>query len=579
MIIDLDDPASLDPAVAGAKAAWLAVGRRAGLPILPGVVVDAGVGRAAMALGTETLERRGTGAARLAIVGIDLAPELLAALPGAVAGLGPCLVVRSSSPLEGDGTWAGAFTSYLDVTAEEVPTAIRGCWASAFSNGTIERAALAGVDPGDLSLAVLIQPAIAPEAGGTARFVGEEIRVVAVRGSPAPLLQGWEPGVRGTVQPDGTVDGAVLTGLLGPGAVADVARTLHWARTATGASSCEWAIADGRLTILQLGREVDEAAATEATPLPVADAAGIARLERMARAIRHAPGALGEALVLPWALGEASRAGGDRSRGGPVGPADPDGPADHEPEPLDPGAALASAVALAADLTAAAWRLPGIGDDDVPARAATAVAGLRGPDPLAAAAILGDRPAVEPAASARLHRLLARVRSGLVAAGAAGTDADAWYLSVDQARAALAHPPTDVRAGRPRLDPWMPFQAAVILASGERRIGEASGPGIGVGRLTVVDDVRRPDRVGSRDVLVAPRPLPHLAPLLWDAAAVVTAGGGPGAHLFESARALGLPAVSGVGMDDFLAAILAGGPGSWAIAVDGTTGTVAITAW
>jgi phosphoenolpyruvate-protein kinase (PTS system EI component) len=67
--------------------------------------------------------------------------------------------------------------------------------------------------------------------------------------------------------------------------------------------------------------------------------------------------------------------------------------------------------------------------------------------------------------------------------------------------------------------------------------------------------------------------------LLWDAAAVVTAGGGPGAHLFESARALGLPAVSGLGVDDFFAEILAGGSESWAMAVDGSAGSVAITPW
>ena len=71
-------------------------------------------------------------------------------------------------------------------------------------------------------------------------------------------------------------------------------------------------------------------------------------------------------------------------------------------------------------------------------------------------------------------------------------------------------------------------------------------------------------------MLVAPRPLPHLAPLLWDAAAVVTTGGGPGAHLFESARALGIPAVSGLAVDDELASRLAHGDAGWVMAVDGT---------
>jgi phosphoenolpyruvate synthase/pyruvate phosphate dikinase len=125
---------------------------------------------------------------------------------------------------------------------------------------------------------------------------------------------------------------------------------------------------------------------------------------------------------------------------------------------------------------------------------------------------------------------------------------------------------------------WLPFQVAVILASGERRVGAPSGPGLAAGRLAVVADATRPIAVDSRDVIVAPRPLPHLAPLLWDAAAIVTAGGGPGAHLFESARAIGLPAVSGIGRDDLLDTVLAD-PEPWAIAVDGSAGTVAVTPW
>jgi len=41
-------------------------------------------------------------------------------------------------------------------------------------------------------------------------------------------------------------------------------------------------------------------------------------------------------------------------------------------------------------------------------------------------------------------------------------------------------------------------------------------------------------------------PLSNLAPLLWNAAGIVTIGGSPGAHLFEVAAWLGVPAVCGV---------------------------------
>lgn len=570
MFSDLDDPASLDPAVAGAKAAWLARGRRAGLPILPGIVIHAAAGRPAMALGAANLPH-GTGRARLAIAEMDVAADLVGALPGRVAGLGPRLVVRSSSPLEGDGAWAGAFTSYLDVTADDLPTALRGCWASAFSNGAVERAARVGLDPGCISLAVLIQPAIAPTFGGTARSVDDEIAVVAVRGTPAPLLQGWDPGVHGRILADGSVDGLGLGGLLGAEAIATLAGVLRSAWTETGATTAEWAIVDGQPTILQLGRETAARPYSDAIPLLVGDEADLARLERMARTIRHAPGPLGEALVLPWALGE-----------GPVAATRPAAGDDTPAEPLDAAAALDAAIALARVLARDGWHDTAGDPDEAVRRAGAAVAALRGTDPGEAARTLARRPAADATAATRLHRLLDRARAGLVAAGAAATADDAWYLTPDQAVAALAAVPASGRsrrAHRPRLDPWLPFQAAVILATGRRSNGVASGPGLGVGRLAVVDDARRPDRVGARDVLLAPRPLPHLAPLLWDAAAVVTAGGGPGAHLFESARALGLPAVSGLGVDDFLAEVLAGGSESWAMAVDGSAGSVAITPW
>ena len=51
-----------------------------------------------------------------------------------------------------------------------------------------------------------------------------------------------------------------------------------------------------------------------------------------------------------------------------------------------------------------------------------------------------------------------------------------------------------------------------------------------------------------REVLVAARPVGNLAPLLWNAAGLVTEVGSPGAHLFEVAAWLGVPAVCGVGL-------------------------------
>ena len=69
MILDLDQNDSLDPDRVGSKASRLAVARRAGLPILPGFVVTAEASRHHLELGARQLETRGSGGARLAVIG------------------------------------------------------------------------------------------------------------------------------------------------------------------------------------------------------------------------------------------------------------------------------------------------------------------------------------------------------------------------------------------------------------------------------------------------------------------------------------------------------------------------------
>jgi phosphohistidine swiveling domain-containing protein len=71
-------------------------------------------------------------------------------------------------------------------------------------------------------------------------------------------------------------------------------------------------------------------------------------------------------------------------------------------------------------------------------------------------------------------------------------------------------------------------------------------------------------------VLVTPLPLPHLAPLLWHSAALISIGGSSGAHLFEVARSLAVPAV--IGVDPAVSASEAG----TLVAVDGGSGVVSI---
>ena len=84
--------------------------------------------------------------------------------------------------------------------------------------------------------------------------------------------------------------------------------------------------------------------------------------------------------------------------------------------------------------------------------------------------------------------------------------------------------------------------------------------------------------VGPRRVITAVYPLTNLAPLLWDAAGLITVGGNPGAHLFEVASSLGVPAVCGVDLDQSAGLATAENPQLDIVAaVDGTHGALALS--
>jgi hypothetical protein len=402
VIHDLDSESALDPARVGAKAAWLARAGQAGLPVLPGLVVDCAASLEHMTLGAENLATRGSGGARLAMTATPAphADELVAR----GRRLGEVLVARSSTLLEASGEWSGAFTSYLDVSPEDLPRAVTGCWASAFSVAALDRQVVAGIELGSFAMSVLVQPALDPDAGGTARLEGDgTVAVTGVKGSPAPLLQGW---ARGHTGPD-------LADLIGHDPLDEVAAILRQAEESVGSNHCEWALDDGQVWVLQLGR------AAPAEPPTIT------------------------------------------------------------PGPIDPG-------------------------------------------------LIG------------LARTLAR-------------NGDHKVLGNDDGA---------IRRG---VRPWEPFIASVVLGNGDRIQGTPASAGVGAGVMA------RPHGEPSapfppRGVIVAGQPIPGLAPLLWDAAAIVTETGSPAAHLFESARALRVPAVCGVAIP----------PGDWIVAVDGQDGVVAI---
>jgi len=303
----------------GDKAARLAGAVAAGLAVLPGWVVPVAEGRGALRAGAAAVRAGRPAAARRAVLGQRLDDGLAAELRDAAAGLGGRVIVRSSSPLEGDPRWSGAFSSVAEVGPDDIVPAVRSCWASAFAPDPLARLEACGLPPEALELGVLIQPEIRPAAGGVARVTpaadaaGAEVTVEGVPGHPGALLSGWAEGASarvrlaaappgpgpkpGTPSPPGEGE---LAGLIGPAAVAAVADLAGRAWRRLGDDAIEWAAADGGVWLLQSRRSGAPPAGARAAPehlagdgdggLPIARA----RMPLLAAAVlrrgEHVPG-------------------------------------------------------------------------------------------------------------------------------------------------------------------------------------------------------------------------------------------------------------------------------------------------
>ena len=532
LVVELDDGAALDPNVVGAKAAWLARGRRAGLPVLPGLVVTAAASGPMIQLGLELLRQSGSGVARMALSGAGLPEAVSAALTQAVQWTR--LAVRSSSVLEDAGEWSGAFTSYLDVGTEDLAKTVTGCWASMFSVATLERFAMIGQEP--MPMGVMIQPFLTATAGGIAHVTDSTVVIDSVPGHPGDLFSGRQRGRRTVVDRSGGGTGADLVGV--------VARLAMDAHEETGANSMEWAAVGSEVFVLQLARRSPPVVEEQAIDVP-----GHADLLRVARIVRRFPGHLGAGIVLPWALALSDPACLDHTAAVPSD---------------DPAAGMAEARKVASALTNQVWQ-SSIGDQ----LAGAALAELAG-DPARALPLIEGLQTPDQSDATRVVGLLRGVGVRLRKQGTIGHPDEIWYLSNAFLQTLIGEPKVPLRLG---MDRWEPLGAAVNEAHGVRRSGEAASAGIGLGRGHVVNDPTGA-QIGPRRVIIAPEPIPHLAPLLWSAAGLVTLNGSPGAHLFESARSLGVPAVAAVDLD------LAGlARSDWAVSVDGTRGSVAVMEW
>ncbi len=298
-LLALADPAATAPAAArrvGAKAARLAVALQAGLPVLPGFLIPVNEGHLALGTGVQAVRREGMQAGRRAVLGHQIHSALAAELRAAVRALGGRVIVRSSSPLESDPRWSGAFSSVAEVGPDDVATAVRSCWASAFAVDPLERLAACGLPPEALELALLLQPELRPDASGVARLSGNEVTVEGVQGHPAALLSGWADGARARVrlaagpaeqarqardaeqgrdaeqarcQASRVGPGHALTDddglavLIGEDLVCEVAALAGQVGQALGDDLIEWAAADGRIWLLQTLRSTPPQAAAD----------------------------------------------------------------------------------------------------------------------------------------------------------------------------------------------------------------------------------------------------------------------------------------------------------------------------
>jgi len=606
----LDDERSLDVSAVGAKAAGLARARRAGLPALDGFVVTLAASAEPLRQAAAELAGRGSGAARMVLLRSELDGALAAEIAEAATGLAEPLIARSSSALEGEGTWAGAFASLPELRREEVPKALRSVWSAMFTLEALERFEAAGIEPGRAPMGVLVQTELAPDCGGAASV--DEIGAVsisAVKGSPRDLLAGWVPGVRATVGPDGSISGTEALELIGAATLGEVAALTRRAAAELDCNLVEWVVTGGTAVLLQVQRTIS-APVSDHMVLPAA--LGHPEARRLARMVMTYPGALGEELVLGWAAapgvivssGSGQQTVGERPAGPPVAVGGSSGEIDPAPAPGVPasgvGSARGSAVGgvptspvrgagdagqpldgeglgdllsraqVAADgLTAQAW---GQGSAEAGALARSVLRRLRGDRPNESIEALGELVAVDPGAAAELLGIIERLAAAL------GDPHGVWYHSVDELAEILAGRAEPER-GRVGRDRWEPFLAGVAALGGEACAGIGASGGIGAGRLVWVSSPTAVDHVRPRDVIVVQYPLPNFAPLLWDAAGLVALGGAPSAHLMEVARSLTVPAVVGCPLEDLRGVGSPGGGADGSVhvgMVDGDEGRVAV---
>jgi rifampicin phosphotransferase len=269
----LADFGAADVALAGGKGANLGELVRAGFPVPPGFVVTTAAYRLLLEQSGrgEQLARllEGAGeegaAIRALFTGASPPAPLVAAIIAEYRELGKGPVaVRSSATAEDlpGAAFAGQQDTFLDVDGEQaVLGAVARCWASLWTDRAMAYRARNGIDPHEVSIAVVVQRMVPAEAAGVL-FTANP-----VNGTRAQLVVDAAAGlgeavVSGAVTPDNYVldpGGALLRftpgeggAVLGPEQLAALARLAGRVQELFDRpQDIEWAFADGRLHLLQ----------------------------------------------------------------------------------------------------------------------------------------------------------------------------------------------------------------------------------------------------------------------------------------------------------------------------------------
>ncbi|MFQ5968269.1 MAG: hypothetical protein ACE5MI_11765, partial [Acidimicrobiia bacterium] len=398
---------------------------------------------------------------------------------------------------------------------------VKGCWASVFTSDALRRAEATGITPEEIGMGALVQPQIQPEYGGVASVDSSgTVTIAAIAGPPAAIVSGWERGHVAVVESDAPVP-AKAAGSVGAKRLAAVARLCRSTKALIGLDHIEWAEADRRLWLLQ-------AQAGSPRPFAVEDDDPGPRfpadpdLGYLGHLLVRYPGPVGQHVVLSWAVGS-----------GPL-------PEGTDPGTVDTSCMLVRIHELQDQLVAERWP-----ESSEPDESADQLLRMLESDPRSGLATLRSLPGIDAGKAAELIGNLEGLEGTLTQSGR--VPGPGWLSHLRKSELApvvegtLSYPTRRVGRG-----PWEALVYRIVTALGSEHRGQRATPGWGAGRIRLVRREQDADAMPPRTVIAAAFLVNNLAPLLWDAAGLITFGGSPGAHLFEVASWLGVPAVCGI---------------------------------